>query len=695
MRCPSGEDPECPIGEFCFAYTGCQAELGYPDGRPPMKGENVTVVDDDGDEDEAKEDCVDLKVTITPDDWPQETTWTVTNEAGDEVVAGTNDGLSPGEEKVWNECIPKKQCYEFTVKDSGGDGLCCDHGDGSYKFEYNGKEIKSGAAFYDLETTEFGLCGETWEPTGVEASAPSKAPIQKMTTSNVSGGGGGGGGGGNDGGTRFRCVDKDLLARGYRVQASLCSEFTDCYNEFIDQGDDWFCSDGQECFETSSCGVTEVVEAIEETIPAVSKPATPASRPTEVRPRPVPSAKVPVTAPPVATVVASTSAPSSAQSTNEPSSLRTDEPSSRATSEFPTMTPTTSMPTLGQCDGEPCPQSHFCRSQYGFCGPAATYCNEKSIWNEECSTNGPSPSPTVAKVAFQPEMQKPSGASKPSGGKKPALAKPAVMNNSATLPPTEAATGYSTWLIFGSSQNAEPATESPAAPSGFINLSSGSGSIQVITSPPTASTLEMQANSEILDTSSAATDEEDISCTGEPCEEQSWCRSKYGSCGPGQIYCNTNSIWMKSCPPVAPGTRPTKTPTPKPSALFDSQEEEAVSTPVSSPGMPTLPDLPKPTLPHIHEAAASSFLTQSYAAYDANADISLVEETDGQTATAVASKDEEEKKDVPKKPSSGTTFQSATYLTDSEWADWTISGCSKSIPLNAALAVLSALMLIF
>jgi len=28
-ECPSGEDPECPVGQTCFADTGCKAKLSY------------------------------------------------------------------------------------------------------------------------------------------------------------------------------------------------------------------------------------------------------------------------------------------------------------------------------------------------------------------------------------------------------------------------------------------------------------------------------------------------------------------------------------------------------------------------------------------------------------------------------------------------------------------------------------------
>merc|ERR1712157_588899 len=69
------------------------------------------------------------------------------------------------------------------------------------------------------------------------------------------------------------------------------------------------------------------------------------------------------------------------------------------------------------------------------------------------------------------------------------------------------------------------------------------------------------APSTVSDTFTAA---DDPGCSGEPCPVDSHCRSRYGSCGPGFIYCNIYSIWKRTCPPVIPGTRPTRSPTARP-----------------------------------------------------------------------------------------------------------------------------------
>lgn len=39
----------------------------------------------------------------------------------------------------------------------------------------------------------------------------------------------------------------------------------------------------------------------------------------------------------------------------------------------------------------------------------------------------------------------------------------------------------------------------------------------------------------------------ELECTGDPCEITTWCRSRYGTCGPGRIYCSELSTWTNSC----------------------------------------------------------------------------------------------------------------------------------------------------
>ena len=113
-------------------------------------------------------------------------------------------------------------------------------GNGSYKISYDGVQLKEGAAFYDSETTPFGLCGNTEQPT-------------KKPTSSSNGGGGSGGGGGEAGDKAYRCIANPLVESGYEVSSDKCELFVDCFNKHISVGDDWYCGDNEQCIETPSC----------------------------------------------------------------------------------------------------------------------------------------------------------------------------------------------------------------------------------------------------------------------------------------------------------------------------------------------------------------------------------------------------------------------------------------------------------
>ncbi|MEM9050627.1 MAG: T9SS type A sorting domain-containing protein [Bacteroidota bacterium] len=101
--------------------------------------------------------ALEFTVNIIFDDFPQETTWAITNEFDQELASG---GPYPGAEEPLSEavCLPTDQCFSFTIFDSapnGGDGLCCGFGNGSYEvLDNNGSVVASGDEFDDIEISE-------------------------------------------------------------------------------------------------------------------------------------------------------------------------------------------------------------------------------------------------------------------------------------------------------------------------------------------------------------------------------------------------------------------------------------------------------------------------------------------------------------------------------------------------------------
>jgi len=750
-RCPSGEDPECPGDETCFAYTGCTAEKGY--GKSPSKwiagydewgnsmadyvsnmmkeSEAFGFANDngggysggDGDDDDEPL-CRQAEITITADNWPQETTWRIVDvETGNSVIIGNNDDLIPNEPISFPHCLPSWACYQFTINDDGGDGLCCEHGEGMYRVRYDGEVIKAGAAFYDEESVEFGCPTSkpteepTPKPTSEPTSKPTFKPVKSQTmTSNVqnvmnenkpsSTSSSGAGSASNS--QSYRCVANPLVKAGYQVSLQFCDKFVDCYNQYIEMGDDWFCEEGEGCIEAEVCGggggvtvVGEVVapaadndEASVEEIAVVEAPSKPQPTPS----RPANSAAKPE---PATSIDAGVAAPIP---TNKPSPMPTAHPATAMPSAHPTtMSPTespteipTMTPTTGPCGGDPCPISSYCRSKYGFCGKSDSYCTDTAIWTTDCppkeestplDTPYPSVSPVVASSGFTfgdvfpsssgssmddasitpvpvpvVAFQKPSGGSKPkpSGGKgsaskpstlgmkvpsfqtrspstrppasmptaEPTKTKPLTSVPTTTSMPTEE---LETFYVFGTPTHRP--TPVPAEGSqdnhqlDYVNLSTHSSNLAMMTNDPTPRPTKkadtIQANSASMSASTVTTskvEENEYTCTGEPCQDQSWCRSRYGSCGPGFIYCNSYSAWHKSCPAVVPGTRPTRSPTPKPTREPTTVYIAIASEPSAPivPSAPAFPALPKPTLPTIMKGSVSSsanFISQSSAAH--------------------------------------------------------------------------------
>ncbi|HHS95515.1 MAG TPA: T9SS type A sorting domain-containing protein [Phaeodactylibacter sp.] len=101
-----------------------------------------------------------VNVNITFDNYPEETSWTITNASGTTVASG---GTYPNEPDGSTISIPLclvDGCYDFTINDSYGDGICCGYGNGSYSVtDGSGNVLASGGSFGSSETTNFCLGG--------------------------------------------------------------------------------------------------------------------------------------------------------------------------------------------------------------------------------------------------------------------------------------------------------------------------------------------------------------------------------------------------------------------------------------------------------------------------------------------------------------------------------------------------------
>ncbi len=139
--CGSGTGPTCTDGVQNGNETG--VDCGGPDCGPcESTCSNTEVI-----------------ISITLDNYPEETSWTVQNENGNVIASGGTYGSQPDGSTVTETLCLADGCYDFTINDSFGDGICCSYGNGSYAVVAAGTTVASGGNFGSSETTNFCLGG--------------------------------------------------------------------------------------------------------------------------------------------------------------------------------------------------------------------------------------------------------------------------------------------------------------------------------------------------------------------------------------------------------------------------------------------------------------------------------------------------------------------------------------------------------
>ena len=117
-----------------------------------------------------------VTLSITLDNYPEETSWTITNDGGVTVASGGTYGSSPDGSTITENICLVDDCYTFTINDSYGDGICCAYGNGSYTLSNGGTVLASGGSFGSSEATDFCIGGggpdttPPSQPTGLTVS---------------------------------------------------------------------------------------------------------------------------------------------------------------------------------------------------------------------------------------------------------------------------------------------------------------------------------------------------------------------------------------------------------------------------------------------------------------------------------------------------------------------------------------------
>ena len=96
---------------------------------------------------------LDFVLTLNFDNYPTETTWTLTDSTGVTTASG-GPYSGAGTTAIESFCAPNG-CYTLTVFDSWGDGMCCTYGPGSYTLTVDGVTLAEGGEFGDADATSF------------------------------------------------------------------------------------------------------------------------------------------------------------------------------------------------------------------------------------------------------------------------------------------------------------------------------------------------------------------------------------------------------------------------------------------------------------------------------------------------------------------------------------------------------------
>ena len=102
---------------------------------------------------------VEITFTISTDNYPGETTWSIADASGTVVMTG-GPYSSSGTTYSSTVCVDNG-CYDLTINDSYGDGICCGYGTGNYVITSQGATLVSGGEFASTETVNFCLSGDT------------------------------------------------------------------------------------------------------------------------------------------------------------------------------------------------------------------------------------------------------------------------------------------------------------------------------------------------------------------------------------------------------------------------------------------------------------------------------------------------------------------------------------------------------
>lgn len=134
-----------------------KAYVTNPNGGSDQNPMNDTI---NGNFNQAGETTSVLYLELMTDNNPEEISWDLSDAYGNVLYSGGPYTGMPNTLIQETFAMSNEECYVFSLYDDGGNGICCNNGNGYYKLtDYFGTEFYSGGEFADKEVVEFYVSG--------------------------------------------------------------------------------------------------------------------------------------------------------------------------------------------------------------------------------------------------------------------------------------------------------------------------------------------------------------------------------------------------------------------------------------------------------------------------------------------------------------------------------------------------------
>merc|ERR1712151_157825 len=122
-----------------------------------------------------------FRLTVKTDNYGGEISFDL--KSGNTLIWEMPDALSSNTEYVYPPLCLDPNPYEFTITDTYGDGICCNYGEGFYRYTVDGTDIvKEGGEFTNSDVSTFVIESDGPIPTSPPVTNPTSPPVTSPTS---------------------------------------------------------------------------------------------------------------------------------------------------------------------------------------------------------------------------------------------------------------------------------------------------------------------------------------------------------------------------------------------------------------------------------------------------------------------------------------------------------------------------------